>query len=102
MGQEQRGAGQIQRAGAAEDRAARPRVLSADPLPMVRVRTVDAEAASLPSGIGERAPIPFPVKAARRSRGLSPLWSEVAWVLAQARLPVSPERHADKTDRMAA
>jgi hypothetical protein len=89
-------------AGAAEDRAARPRVLSADPLPMIRVRTLDAEAASLPSGIGERAPVPFPVKAAWRSRGLSALWSEVAWVLAQARLPVSPERHADETDRMAA
>jgi hypothetical protein len=102
MGQEQLGAGQTQRAGAAEDRDARPRVFSADPLPMIRVRTPDAEAVSLPSGMGERAPIPFPVKAARASRGLSPLWSEVAWVLAQARLPVSPERHAHKTDRLAA
>lgn len=66
------------------DRAARP---------VIRVRTPDAD---------DLAIIPLPTRAARRPRALSPLWSEVAWVLARARAAGPPEIAADETDRMAA
>ena len=69
---------------AGSDRAGRP---------LIRVRTPDAEDASI---------IPLPARAARRPRPLSPLWSEVAWVLARARVPARPPRPSGETDRMAA
>jgi hypothetical protein len=64
-----------------------------DGRPLIRVRTPDADDAPV---------IPLPTRAARRPRPLSPLWSEVAWVLARARVPAQPQRPTDEADRKAA
>jgi hypothetical protein len=73
------------------DAAAHLQVLDAAPQPAIRVRTPDAE----------DAVIPLPTKA-RRSRELSPLWSEVAAVLARARPSIPDPGATDAADRKAA